>query len=103
MTHEEAIDYIENEIKIDVALCNDNDIENHIECFKMAQEALGKQIPKKPINNSKHEQNGRVFYDISQYKCPVCKSRVKSGMGSSSRYRNNFCNHCGQALDWGKN
>lgn len=58
-------------------------------CMGMA--ALEKQRPKKPKNKT-----GRY----SDYHCPNCNARIKSGMGSSERYRNNFCNHCGQAIDW---
>lgn len=50
--------------------------------------AMEKQIPKKPI--------GRY----TDYKCSVCGRRVRSGKGSSSRVRDNFCQRCGQALDW---
>lgn len=86
MTYKEAIDYIENEIKIDVALCNDNDIENHIECFKIACEALEKQIPKKPLPEEKIYGNGI---------CPSCGAYF---LDKSTKY----CGNCGQALDWGK-
>ena len=50
--------------------------------------AMEKQIPKKPIGRH------------TDYKCPVCGRRVRSGKGSSSRVRDNLCQRCGQALDW---
>lgn len=52
--------------------------------------AMEKQIPKKPIS----------FGGRTDYKCSVCGRRVRSGKGSSSRVRDNFCQRCGQALDW---
>lgn len=52
--------------------------------------AMEKQIPKKPIS----------FGGRTDYKCSVCGRRVRSGKGSSSRIRDNFCQRCGQALDW---
>ena len=55
---------------------------------ELAVNALEKQIPKKPIG--KH----------TNYKCPVCDRRVRSGKGSSSFGVDFFCQRCGQALDW---
>lgn len=54
----------------------------------LAIEALEKHIPKKP--------EGRH----TDYKCPVCGRRVRSGKGSSSLIRDNRCQRCGQVLDW---
>lgn len=51
--------------------------------------AIEKQIPKKPIGN---------YY--AQMRCPSCYHRIPSGMGSSSRRRDNWCNYCGQKIDW---
>lgn len=61
-------------------------------CFadahRLAIETLEKQIPKKPIGT------------YTDFKCSVCGRRVRSGKGSSSRQRDNFCQRCGQKLDW---
>lgn len=58
---------------------------------KIAIEAISKQIKMEPIG--KH----------TNYKCPVCGRRVRSGMGSSSYgKRDYFCQKCGQKLDWEK-
>lgn len=51
-------------------------------------EALEKQIPKKPIGRH------------TNYKCPICDRRVRSGKGSSSFGVDHFCQRCGQTLDW---
>ena len=56
----------------------------------LAVEALGKQIPIKAVG--KH---------YAHMRCPVCNHRIPSGMGSSSRRRDNWCNYCGQKIDWG--
>lgn len=53
-----------------------------------AADSLEKQIPRKPIGT------------YTDYKCPVCSRRVRSGKGSSCHQRDNFCQRCGQALDW---
>lgn len=104
MTHQQAVDVLVKERtcvqrvgcadklcdrereceKCDLAMSSD-DI---IEAFNIAIAALEKQIPQKPI--------GRY----TDYKCPVCSRRVRSGKGSSSRQRDNVCQRCFQVLDW---
>ena len=46
---------------------------------RLAIEALEKQVPKKPTNNS-----------WTHYHCPVCMKSVNS----------KYCGNCGQAIDW---
>ena len=59
--------------------------------FETAIEALGKQIPKKPI--STEEQNIRYAMN---YICPSCGKHFSlTGIAD-------YCYHCGQALDWGE-
>jgi DNA-directed RNA polymerase subunit RPC12/RpoP len=53
-----------------------------------AIDALAKQVPQKPIGTH------------TDYKCSVCGRRVRSGKGSSSHVRDNFCQRCGQKQDW---
>ena len=55
----------------------------------MAVDALEKQIPKKAEGNH-----------YAHMRCPSCNHRIPSGQGSSSRRRDNWCNYCGQAIDW---
>ena len=50
------------------------------EGLAMAEEALKKQIPKKPLEN------------IVGFYCSECKHFVESV--------SNYCEHCGQKLDW---
>ncbi|MBQ0135999.1 MAG: hypothetical protein KBS43_04625 [Oscillospiraceae bacterium] len=59
--------------------------------IRLAIEAIEKQVPKKPKNHSGHYTDNL---------CPLCGKRIKSGQGSSSRERTNWCNHCGQSIDW---
>lgn len=54
-------------------------------------DALSKQIPRKPLNETGYYRDN---------KCPSCFKPIKSGKGSSSHYRNNWCNNCGQRIDW---
>ena len=56
-----------------------------VEDFKELRE---KSVAKKPIG------------EYTQCKCSVCGRRVRSGRGSSSFVRDNFCQRCGQKLDW---
>lgn len=82
MDYKEALDQLRYEIE-EEGHCSFIEDE-----MKVAFKALEKQIPKKPIG--KH----------TNYKCPVCDRRVRSGKGSSSRGVDRFCQRCGQALDW---
>lgn len=59
-----------------------------VKATQTAKAALEKQIPKVPIGT------------YTDYKCPVCSRRVRSGKGSSCHQRDNFCQRCGQMLDW---
>lgn len=56
---------------------------------EIAVEAMEKQIPKKAIGEH-----------YAHMRCPSCNHRIPSGGGSSSRRRDNWCNYCGQAIDW---
>ena len=59
------------------------------DAFDMAISALEKQIPKKAVGEH-----------YAHMRCPSCNHRIPSGQGSSSRRRDNWCNYCGQAIDW---
>lgn len=58
------------------------------EAMEMAFSALEKQIPMKMPGT------------YTDYKCAVCGRWIRSGKGSSSFGRDNFCQRCGQAVDW---
>ena len=60
------------------------------EAYRMATEALEKQIPKRPILNEYE-----LFY------CPVCGADFDSIMYSGGEtFGFKYCRDCGQALDW---
>ena len=76
----EAIDYLLDPIgKRDI----------HDDAVGLAVDALRKQIPKKAVGNH-----------YAHMRCPACNHRIPSGGGSSSRRRDNWCNYCGQKIDW---
>ena len=62
--------------------------------MKIAIEALEKQIPKEPFEKEV------ISISMSGYKhkgiCPKCSLTV-------SQFAGNYCQHCGQALDWSDN
>lgn len=37
---------------------------------------------------------------LTDYQCGICGRRVRSGNGSSSLVRDNYCQKCGQKLRW---
>lgn len=65
------------------------DVDNE-ELSRCIDEALEKQIPKKPIKSDRQE----IRYTL-EYDCPTC-GRSFTGTGFAD-----YCYHCGQALDWG--
>lgn len=88
-----------------------------IESLKMAEKALEKQIPKKPIIGdtftSKFQESiiktGK-YTDIARYqsyKCPVCQQSIimlweaeRNEKIYGCKCNDNFCKKCGQAFDW---
>lgn len=67
------------------------------EDFKNMQEALEKQIAKKPVEKyTRYDFNGE--YDGDFCKCPNCKNEIIDGFNLGEDY--NYCVHCGQKLDW---
>ena len=86
MTAHEAINAIKiKEMQIE---CKATRMCEFCEGLAMAEEALEKQIPKKPI---KHMANP---FGFPYYECPVCGYFDVSGQ--------KYCHECGQKLDWGE-
>ena len=82
MTNEEAIsqlEFLNEEVSI------------YSGAIDKAIEALTKQIPQKAVGEH-----------YAHMRCPSCNHRIPSGGGSSSRRRDNWCNYCGQRIDWSK-
>lgn len=62
-----------------------------VDVYETAVAALEKQIPKRAVGTH-----------YAHMRCPSCNRRIPSGGGSSSRRRDNWCNYCGQKIDWTK-
>ena len=60
------------------------------EMFAGAEEAVEKQIPKKPISTSIDHELADLYVGL----CPICRW----GMNSAK----SFCDNCGQAIGWGE-
>jgi len=58
------------------------------EAIKACKEALKKQIPQRPLD-----------FGDKAYLCPNCR-RNNFYDGTEKLNKTNFCNYCGQALDW---
>jgi len=89
ITAEEAIEELENATLLIIANGKDWMDERDLPVLEMAIDALKKQIPMKPIGEH-----------YAHMRCPSCNHRIPSGQGSSSRRRDNWCNYCGQAINW---
>ena len=85
-----------------------------IESTKIAIQALEKQIPKKPILKNGESrsfvdyENGYGEYKVIKWQdwvCPICGWFVgqrynRSQNHSHDQRKCNYCNECGQKLDW---
>ena len=92
MTTEEAIKIVEGEyVTMSKWYGTSEEARQHNEAIKMAVDALKKQVPMKPTGEH-----------YAHMRCPSCNHRIPSGQGSSSRRRDNWCNYCGQKIDWGE-
>ena len=54
-----------------------------------AKEALDKQVGKKPNMITENE--------IGYYECPNCNKKIGTNI---MVYKSNYCQYCGQKLDW---
>lgn len=62
-----------------------------------AIKALEKQIPRKPIDKTKLDDTAsRAYENCNIIVCPTCGGRLKL------KSKGNYCDKCGQKLDWGK-
>lgn len=100
MTPQEAIDFIECEVQIDVRFCSDKKVDKTIEVFELAISALEKQVEKKPKAHIVDVEklkigNANWCKGTTVYRCPNCNDFI------SRIY--DFCYKCGQALDWSDN
>lgn len=58
-----------------------------VQAFKLAIEALEKQIPKKPVLENRY---------IGHYNCPICNEDCTY----DTVFKYPYCPFCGQAIDW---
>ena len=90
MTENEAIELIENDLKL-----HSKDLSSKYKNgLRIAIQALEKQIPKKPtpIDYEKYMDTVKNALFLKEtYWCPNCNHVVKCGT---------YCSDCGQKLDW---
>lgn len=88
MTVEEAIFKCKYEVDFDCGTDNTEDLES------IVINALGKQIPKKPIKRNpiiyRITKDGQKTYAYQHF-CPLCDTKLK--------FTDHHC-PCGQAIDW---
>ena len=89
MTSNEAINLLDEVKTIDDSMFQYSTA--YMKALDVAIDALKKQVPIKPMGEH-----------YAHMRCPSCNHRIPSGMGSSSRRRDNWCNYCGQKIDWSK-
>ena len=92
MTEQEAIKWVDDRMCYGRGKWSENhmpEIDEYWQAGMLAIEALKKQVPMKPIGEH-----------YAHMRCPSCNHRIPSGGGSSSRRRDNWCNYCGQKIDW---
>lgn len=95
MTNEEAIKELKEDRALyesDIVKAGDGTPDGDLMlAIDMAVEALEKQMPKKPINDTLH-------WAI----CPTCGGSVskKNVREYVVEEGTSYCEHCGQALDW---
>lgn len=72
-----------------------------IEVLKMYQYGVVGEMP--PHSFDLNDETAKTILGGTHYahmKCTACNHRIPSGMGSSSRRRDNWCNYCGQRIEW---
>lgn len=89
----------------------------HLEGIKIAIQALEKQIPKKPILKNGESgsfvdyKDGHGEYKVTKWQdwvCPICGWFVGQRYNRSQNHPHdqrkcNYCNECGQKIDWSDN
>lgn len=96
MTNEEAIRILDPAASTYGKPMTVKDMERCNEACRAAVKALECRMPKKPIS-IKNDEDVRIGAEtwkagVTVYKCPCCNSFISRS--------SDFCNKCGQALDW---
>lgn len=111
MTHNEAIEQL-SELE-EVVGYSDEFVLPTLTALTMAEEALEKQIPKKPLYHKKESREEYTYSKREFYKCPSCnetlfiqnhEEETYRGCKGINRYpqgeRTMHCRFCGQAIGW---
>lgn len=69
---------------------------DYTEAFKKAEEALDKQIPKKPTSGVDRTWGTPTKEAI----CPTCDYALGHWEFIGGGEKITYCEHCGQAIDW---
>lgn len=91
MNTQKALEIITNAIQTDKMTVEQD------KALAIAQKALEKQIPKKPLYIFKSDIDC-----ITEGQCPLCKGKILEPCGRRNRVLANmaYCPDCGQKLDW---
>lgn len=85
MTIQKALEIIKNEMPYESGVIN--------EALNIVENAVKKQIPKKPYKTKEHKQ--------SDWYCSICKCYLGDDMELKyACLQPKFCEHCGQRIDW---
>lgn len=101
----EAIKFFENLISETERVLADRpemlrEVETVLPYYRMAIEALEKQIPKKVVKVKLRESEWGV-----PWRCPLCEADIAKvefmrDDGFEPKEKVSYCWHCGQAIDW---
>ena len=111
MTESEAIKILQRDLQIQL---ENKALPDGIEAIQIAIQALEKQMPKKPILKNGESgsfvdyEDGHGEYKVTKWQdwvCPICGWFVgqrynRSQNHSHDQRKCNYCNDCGQNLDW---
>lgn len=90
MTIQEALEIIKNEMPYESGVIN--------KALSMIENAVEKQIPKKPIVKSYFCH----YVNYQDFLCPYCRNHIilKIDGNFIAGKKQQYCDNCGQALDW---
>lgn len=89
MTESEAKEEFKGRLEL-IEKCYRGEVEDYKQALELGVKALEKQIPKKVVKDGKWS-----------YKCPCCGECAETDCGDAFYdYRLDYCNGCGQKLDW---
>lgn len=90
MTIQEALEIIKNEMPYESGVIN--------KALSMIENAVEKQIPKKPIVKSYFCH----YVNYQDFLCPYCRNHIilKVDGNFIAGKKQQYCDDCGQKLDW---